>query len=129
MNLLLLQTWTDEQLSAYIDLTPGGWVANLLPAVIWLVVITSLLATVSSLFSMVNNLNSLKKFAISFLSIIFLALICYFTASAIVPEEIKDIASPGVYQAVGAGISMVIALTSIGLFAIIFGIIKSALKL
>lgn len=129
MNLLLLQTWTDEQLSAYIEQTSGGWMANFMPMIFWFVIAVAVLAFVASLFGMLKNPAGLKNFAIGFLAIGLLALICYFTASADIPDNLKQFADAGTFQLVGAGISMVLALIGIGVLAIIFGIVKSALKL
>lgn len=129
MNLLLLQTWTDEQLSAYIEQTSGGWMANFMPMIFWFVIAVAVLALVASLFGMLKNPASLKSFGLGFLVILFLAAICYFTASANIPENLKQFADAGTYQLVGAGIAMVLALIGIGVLAIIFGIVKSALKL
>lgn len=129
MNLLLLQTWTDDQLSAYIEQTSGGWMANFMPMIFWFVVAVAVLAFVASLFGMLKNPESLKSFGLGFIVILFLAAICYFTASADIPENLKQFADAGTFQLVGAGIAMVLALVLIGVLAVIFGIIKSALKL
>lgn len=130
MNLLLFQTWTQEQMQAQIDAAPWGWTVHAVTPTMWLVIGVALLATLWSIFNMFKNPAGIKKLGFGFLALLILFVLGYFVFSTgNVPDNLKDMVSPSVFHWVGAGMFMTAVLIGIGFLILLLDLIRGIFKI
>lgn len=130
MNLLLFQTWTDEQMQAQMEAADWGQTVYLVPIAMWLVAGVALLAIIWSAINMFKNPAGIKKFALGVLILGVLLALSYFVFSNNnVPENLDGMVGPGVYHWVGAGITLTGILIGIGLLILVVDLIRGIFKI
>lgn len=130
MNLLLLQTWSDEQMQAQMEAADWGATTHLVPIAMWLVVGVALLAIVWSAINMFKNPEGIKKFGLGLLVLALLLAVSYFVFSdGNVPSNLENVVSSNVYHWVGAGITLTGILIGLGLLILVIDLVRGIFKI